>query len=228
MKFIFVCTVALGLFGVGSLFAQHHEDPDMTAYRIRNAGGVPGWVPQDGIGPAMIPATNKPTPTGATIGGIPNDGNYSPWGSSGNVIRNNNYNPANWWRDLLNTPPGSQISWGNHNYYYHDGNFFNAVNGIYQVVLPVLGLLMNTLPTSATSVPGYNNYYSYHDIYYYNTGNGYRVVAPPVGACLSNLPYFAQPVMVDGISCYKYDNVYIKPSYESNGNICYQVIGDVY
>ena len=111
---------------------------------------------------------------------------------------------------------------------YHDGNFFNAVDGIYQVVLPVLGLIMNALPNSATAVPGYNNYYSYHDIYYYNTGNGYRVVAPPIGSCLANLPYFAQPAVVDGVSCYKYDNVYISPTYDANGNLCYQVIGDVY
>ena len=150
-------------------------------------------------------------------------------GSGGNVIVNNYYNSNYWWRDLRNPPPGSPIAWGGNSYYYHDGNFFSILNGIYQVVLPVLGLILQALPSGAIKVDNYNNYYSYHGVFYYNTGNGYRVVPPPVGACLPSLPYFAKAVTVGGVSCYKYDNVYIEPVYNNyDGAYCYRVMNSVY
>ena len=154
----------------------------------------------------------------------------SSWGISASpVVINNYYNPNYWWRDLRNPPPYSSMSWGGYNYYYHDGNFFNIVNGIYQVVLPVLGLILQAIPAGATRVTNYNNYYSYHGVFYYNTGNGYKVVAPPIGACLPSLPYFAKAVVVNGIKCYKYDNIYIEPMYNNaDGDFCYRVVAEVY
>ena len=300
-------------------YAQQHEDPDMTAYRQRNAnrGGIKGWIPQDGLGPAVNvhstgasiggggnyhsniqgwhsqdglgPVVNVHS-TGANIGGGGNyhaniqgwhsqDGlgpvvntnhnNNSHWGGNSNsnshwqginpgistpnwnnnnnwnnnwnnsnwgggissspIIVNNYYNPNYWWRDLRNPPAYSPISWGGYNYYYHDGNFFNILNGIYQVVLPAIGLILQTLPSGATQVTNYNNYYSYHGVFYKYTGNGYRVVTPPLGACLPSIPYFAQKVTINGVTCYKYDNVYIEPIYDNyDGDYCYRVVASVY
>ena len=157
----------------------------------------------------------------------------SSWGNigwgGGNVTINNYYNPNSWWRDIRYGPSGgmSQIAWDNNNYYYHDGNFFNIVNGIYQVVLPVLGMILNSLPQGATPLPNYNNYYSYHGVYYYYTGSAYRVAAPPIGACLSSLPYFARATVVNGISCYTYDNIFIQPTYNVDGTFCYRVVGSI-
>ena len=68
----------------------------------------------------------------------------------------------------------------------------------------------------------------FRSVFYYNTGNGYRVVAPPIGACLPSLPYFAKAVVVNGIACYEYDNVYLEPTYNAYGNLCYQVVASVY
>ena len=156
----------------------------------------------------------------------------SNWGggiSSSPIIVNNYYNPNYWWRDLRNPPAYSPISWGGNSYYYHDGNFFSILNGIYQVVLPVIGLVLQALPSGATQVTNYNNYYSYHGVFYKSTGNGYRVVPPPVGACLPSIPYFAQKVTINGVTCYKYDNVYIEPIYDNyDGDYCYRVVASVY
>ena len=152
------------------------------------------------------------------------------WNNPGSpVIINNYYNPGYWWRDVRYAPSYAPMSWGGNNYYYHDGNFFNIVNGIYQVVLPVLGMILQSIPAGSTQLGSYNNIYSYHGVFYQYTGNGYRVVAPPVGACLTSRPYFAIPVTINGISCYKYDNVYIEPVYNNvDGDYCYRVIANVY
>ena len=158
----------------------------------------------------------------------------SSWGNigsgGGGVTINNFYNSGSWWRDFRNPPPGGmqQIGWGGHNYYYHDGNFFNIINGIYSVVLPVLGMILNSIPSGATPMANYSNYYYYHGVYYYYTGSGYRVCSPPIGACLSSLPYFATPTVIDGISCYKYDNIFIQPTYNVDGTFCYRVVGSIY
>lgn len=344
MKKVFAMMVVWGCCGILTTYAQPREDPDMTAYRARNAGAAPGWTPQDGLGPAINVHPTGATighsgwnngvnvhPTGATIspatynypgwnrndglgpvvvhhninsnnsnpnwnnnnnqgpnwnnnnvgshwGGRGNDWNNNwnnwnngswgnnwgsswwnswgnninvnsplwgmggissaPWynywhnrwwnGGGTNITINNYYDGSTWWRDLRNAPPGSMMNWGNNNYYYHDGNFFSVVNGIYQVVLPVLGLILNSLPAAATPMPNYNNYYNYHGVYYYYTGQNYRVVAPPVGACLPSLPYFAKPTIINGISCYSYDNVYIQPTYNIDGDYCYRVVRNVY
>ena len=116
------------------------------------------------------------------------------------------------------------IYWKGHHYYYHDGNFFNTVDGIFRIVLPVVGFIINSLPTGATKVNNYNNYYYYHGVYYTQTSNGYEVTNPPVGACVSELPYFAQEEIIDGQTYYTYDNVYFIPAYASDGSICYEVV----
>ena len=161
-----------------------------------------------------------------------NNGWNSGWNnnySNPGIIINNNYSPYYWWRDIRFSPAGiSPIYWGGRHYYYHDGNFFNIVNGIYQVVLPIVGLILNSLPTGARVLPGYNNYYYYHGIYYQPYNNGYRVVAPPVGACLTELPYFAKETYYNGIPLYTYDNVYIEPITLPNGTVCYRVLSAIY
>ena len=137
----------------------------------------------------------------------------------------NNYDPHNWWRNIRNIPgKRPPIYWKGHHYYYHDGNFFNTVDGIFRIVLPVVGFIINSLPSGATKVNNYNNYYYYHGVYYTQTSNGYEVTNPPVGACVSELPYFAQEETIDGQTYYTYDNGYFIPAYDSDGSICYEVI----
>ena len=59
-------------------------------------------------------------------------------------------------------------------------------------------MILNSLPTGARVLSGYNNYYYYHGVYYTQTSNGYEVTNPPVGACVSEVPYFAQEETIAG------------------------------
>ena len=163
---------------------------------------------------------------GAINPGRPGINQYRPRPS---ISTNNNYDPHNWWHSVRNFPGGnrSPLYWRGHHYYYHDGNFFNIVDGIFKVVLPVVGFLVSTLPSGASQVNNYNNYYYYHGIYYTQTSNGYEVTNPPVGACVSELPYFAQEESINGQTYYTYDNIYLVPAYSSDGSICYEVVNNL-
>ena len=165
---------------------------------------------------------------------------YQPQGSSPGIVINNNnnwnnfpnpyipsnrhYNSHTWWRNI-NFLPGNQapIYWGGNNYYYHDGTFFSVINDIFHTVLPVLGLIVSTLPSNATLLPGYNNIYTYHGVFYQNYDGQYKVINPPTGACLGELPYFATAHYQNGMKYYEYNNVYIIPFVEPNGAVCYKV-----
>ena len=158
---------------------------------------------------------------------------YNPFSNSqfpgNNFTPYNSYNPLNWWNSLNNFPNNyPPMSWNGHHYYYHDGNFFHLLNGIYQVVLPVLGLVLQSLPSGAVPIDDYNNYYYYHGICYQQVANGYQVTSPPIGACLPELPYFAQQNSYNGVPYYSYDNVYIRIVTLPYGGTCYRVVSTPY
>ena len=206
---------------------------DMPGYRNNNAMRGQNIHPfkNTGIGPVVTNNNNWNRPAkhtswnGALSPSRPGINQYRP-GLPMNI--NNNYNRSHWWRSIRNMPGNRPpVYWNGHHYYYHDGNFFNIVDGIFQVVLPVVGFLISSLPSGATQVNNYNNYYYYHGVFYRQDGGEYQVVNPPVGACISELPYFAQEDYINGQLYYTYDNVYLVPVISDNGTECYQVVGNV-
>jgi hypothetical protein len=138
--------------------------------------------------------------------------------------------------------------WGNYEYYYGDGYFYQYENNQYTVVEPPVGAEITSLPKGAQSIViNGEQYYELNGVYYLpvtkdngtvvyqvagkdgelNTGNtGAAAVEPKVGDIVTKLPPDCRKVNLNGASFFvSADGIYYQEIKDSNNNTVYKIVG---
>ena len=138
--------------------------------------------------------------------------------------------------------------WGDAEYYYDDGLFYQYDNDQYTVVEPPIGAEVKSLPSNAQSIViNGEQYYEDNGVYYLpvtkddgsvvyevagkdgelNTGaNGAVNVIPKVGDTVSKLPPDCRKVDINGARFFvSEDGIYYQEALDGDGNKVYKIVG---
>jgi hypothetical protein len=138
--------------------------------------------------------------------------------------------------------------WGDAQYYYGDGYFYQYNNDQYTVVEPPVGAEITTLPKDAQSIViNGEQYYELNGVYYLpvtkdngttvyqvagkdgelNTGNtGADAVQPKVGDIVERLPADCRKVNLNGTTFFvSADGIYYQETTDSNNKKAYKIVG---
>ena len=120
------------------------------------------------------------------------------------------------------------INYGNYEYRYSQGIYYQNNSNLFIVVHPPIGITVQTLPN--------DHYKFYHDghEYFYSRGgfycsvrNQFQVVHPPIGARFPQLPTDARRFEWDSTFYYASDRIFFKEIYEGNGNVIYEIVDNM-
>ncbi|TXK45700.1 hypothetical protein FVR03_12185 [Pontibacter qinzhouensis] len=135
------------------------------------------------------------------------------------------------WGATVTALPASYItiSFGDSQFFYHNGVYYSRRNGVYVVTRPVRGVRVQVLPVGFRAVPiGPRTYYYYYGTYYLKAAktDEYIVVNAPEGAVVDALPEGYEIKVVDGNEYYFLDGVYYAEvdAPEFDDKIGYQVV----
>lgn len=130
-------------------------------------------------------------------------------------------------RPFFNSGPFVSINFGGMPYRYQGGFFYRPFGTAIRVVVPPVGIVINTMPRGYRRVyAGPDLYYYYNGIYYRpQAGRGYEVVAPPLGAELDQLPPGARVTVIDGQKYYELNGTFYEETVNERGEAVYLVAG---
>ena len=115
-------------------------------------------------------------------------------------------------------------NWGNQQYYYDEGVYYQPSGNGYSVVAPPVGAVVSYLPSGyVTVMVGDDTYYYYGGTFYIGQGGSFRVVPAPVGAIVSEIPEGATDQQINGVDYLLYNNTYYQPI-SLNGQDAYEVV----
>jgi hypothetical protein len=144
--------------------------------------------------------------------------------------------------------------WGNYQYFYSDGYYYQHDDDNYTIVEPPLGAILNQLPAGATSIMiDGEQYYELNGVYYQavtqdDGSTGYQIAgkdgelstgasdnanveqdngaAPVVGDIVDVLPPDCNTVKINGQKYFvSPDGYYYQQDYDSNNRLVYRVTG---
>ncbi|WP_295670564.1 DUF6515 family protein [uncultured Mucilaginibacter sp.] len=138
--------------------------------------------------------------------------------------------------------------WGNAEYYYGEGYFYQYNNDQYTVVEPPVGAEITSLPKGAQSIViNGEQYYELNGVYYLlltkddgslvyqvtgkdgelNTGNtGADAIVPKVGDIVTKLPPDCRKVHLNGATFFvSADGIYYQETKDSGNNTVYKIVG---
>jgi len=140
--------------------------------------------------------------------------------------------------------------WGDYQYFYSDGLYYQQNNDQYTVVEPPVGAEIKSLPKDAQSIMiNGEQYYESNGVYYQpitkddgtasyviagkdgelNTdqgGNGDYQKAPQMGDIVSQLPEDSRKIKINGEKLYvSPDGFYYQDTTDNNGNKAYKIVG---
>ena len=127
---------------------------------------------------------------------------------------------------VRNLPRKTQVVRHNGLKYHYDNNrFYRYYGGRYVVVVPRVGLRINTLPVGHVRVAFGNRHYFWFDgIFYINVGNEYEIVQPEIATIIYELPSSYERVKIDGYTYYEYNDV-LYEKVQVDGIRAYEVVG---
>ncbi len=115
-------------------------------------------------------------------------------------------------------------NWGNQQYYYDDGVYYQPSGSGYSVVNPPIGAVVSYLPAGYLTVPlGDDTYYYYGGTFYVSEGGSFRVVPAPPGAIVTEIPEGAAEQSINGQNYLLYNNTYYQPI-SQDGQDAYEVV----
>ncbi|MDP4265827.1 MAG: DUF6515 family protein [Bacteroidota bacterium] len=125
-------------------------------------------------------------------------------------------------------PPERRIiRYSNHDYYFHNGHYYNYLNERYALIAPPFGLRISILPGGFRRIVIGGGIFFYSMGVYYSQVPGttsYEVVKAPVGAIIYDLPPEAEQIMIDNMPYYEYNGVLYK-SVNTAGGQGYKCVG---
>jgi hypothetical protein len=183
--------------------------------------------------PVGKPSTSQNNKAPQKVGGPQSNNQNKNWPSKPNTTQPNKPNQGSqpkWGSSVKQKPNNSMmIQHQKQNYQFSNGVFYKYANGKYSAGPAPIGARINGLPTGSVRViAGTLAYYYYYGTYYRYTGpSQYQVVVPPVGAVVYYLPDGYSRVVIDRNTYYTYDGIYYRAFIDQNGEVAYQVVGDI-